>query len=203
MLLIKLIILLLFPERQQLANDFFDRQFSHFDVPPCRYHINLDSQVSCVIELSKQLIYHLRKSGKIGHKLGGCYSYSLCRNNYPMPHFETCEFDPRTLEYTVCCPKISPNKYDFRKESRIWTSKDSFECGVRLGNKLIMDEINRIIHPDSQTDMMIKALLIEATRSGAHPWMALIMFKNKPICGASIVSRQSLLTSAHCLIKSR
>lgn len=141
--------------------------------------------------------------GKFIHKVGGCYSYPLCRNFHPMPHFETCEFDPRTLDYTVCCPRVPRNRFDFRKESRIWQTKDNFECGVRLENKAMVDEFNRKVSPDSQVDILLKALLIEASRSGTHPWMALVVVHNQPVCGASIISRQSVLTSAHCLIKSR
>lgn len=45
MLLIKLVTFLL-TSPSHSANDIFEPQFINYDVPPCRYHIKVDSQVS-------------------------------------------------------------------------------------------------------------------------------------------------------------
>lgn len=137
---------------------------------------------------------------------GKCYRYEECGQFYrDTTNFDFCEL---SLNYmTVCCDELPSSRYNVFRGDNSWFGEGQFatdfECGVRIANRDILDVINTPGDPNDQGQLLIQALTYLAARDGTHPWMAALWYKNRLICGATIINRRSVLTSAHCFKFSR
>lgn len=147
---------------------------------------------------------------------GKCYLYSECGQFYKKTsNFDVCEFSLDQRFLTVCCDELPSTRYNIYRAEDNWVSSSGlvsssgpmvidFECGVRIANKDILEVVSSTEgDSNDQGQLFLQALTYLAARDGTHPWMASIWYKNSPICGASIINRRALLTSAHCFKFSR
>ncbi|XP_025017124.1 uncharacterized protein LOC107364440 [Tetranychus urticae] len=137
---------------------------------------------------------------------GKCYRQEECGQFYRNKvSFDVCELSTQYL--TVCCDELPSSRYNVFRADNSWLGDGpfatDFECGIRIANRDILDVINAPGDPNDQGQLLIQALTYLAARDGTHPWMAALWYKNRPICGATIINRRSALTSAHCFTFSR
>ncbi|KAI2807478.1 peptidase S1 [Blomia tropicalis] len=163
-------------------------------------------------------ISHMERCEMANNAIGVCQPAIHCMvQDFEESKFHVCKWTEeksKKLSTHFCCPQLNMTETELEYATKQWSKNYKSEyyahglpkkpddtCGMsyistEVGNE---EEILR----NQNNNNKVRIVNGRSSRLGEVPWMAAIYYKDKFVCGGSIISSRHILTAAHCFFNYR